>query len=471
MGIYAQATGVLLLFAFLFLIFMAAKSWRWHDVTALVLIFLTSMFFVFLAAAVLKTHQEWRTRQQQLAKDLEQEKEQTQLLKTGPLDLLAKEEASLRELKHELERVIADRGRVWRQVQFNGAQDNKISLRFPAPDVAGVDTPPPAHRLQPKTILYAFKEIEDPEGWSVPGLYMGEWVVETPAADSVVLAPLQPLDQTQRGQLNAGGTWVLYEVMPHDAHYKFAHLEDEQIRELLMPGGWHTRPPMAPLEKYEEAVDQYLRDGEEATPADPPERTWIEVELTQPWTQDVDAPDAVAQLPTQVFDVSGRAVTPELLLGGTAEFEPGDKILLDAEAAEKLIAQGIARRGPTIYKRPLRDYAFGLNEIFSRIRVLNEEIGMVTEANTEVQAAIDKGKKQIAYRTDEKSKLTEDLAFVNKERDAMKQYLSTLQTQYNDVRAELYRLYSENLRLVDQLRRIEQAIIAAVRQQLAAAEQ
>jgi hypothetical protein len=470
MGIYAQAAGVLLLIAFIIFVSLAGKGWRWHHVTTLVLLFLSTFFFVFLAASVLKTHQVWRTRHQQTAQQLEQEQERTKLLTRGPVDLTPDPDPYVLKLRNELQQVLSDRGRVWREVEFNGAQGEQISLRFPQRNVPGVDAPPPPHRLQPKTILYAFKEIDDPEGWKVPGLYMGEWVVNSAAADSVVLSPLQPLDQIQRGQRDAGGTWVLYEVMPKDAHYKFADLDDAQIREMLMPGGWHTRPAMAPEEKYEEVVDQYLRHGEEASPADPPERTWMEVELTQPWSQDVDAQTAAANLTSRVFEeVTGRALLPELQHGGPAEFEPGDKVLLDLKTAQDLIDQGIAKPGPTIYQRPLRDYAFSFGELYRRVRELNDEIRLTTTANEKVQASIDKGQKQIAVRTEEKTKLGEDLAFVSKERDAMKQYLSTLQAQYAEVRAELYRLYTENLELVDELRRIEQAITSAVRQQLAAA--
>lgn len=476
-ALYAQATGVLLLFAFLFFIFLAAKGWRWHHVTTLVLIFFSSLAFVFFAAAVLKTRQTWQTRHQQMAQELEQEQAKTRTLRTGPLDLTAEQADSIRRLENELQRVIQDRGRVWREVQFNGAQGQQISLKFPERAAAAGEEAPPLHRLQPKTIVYAFKEIENPDGWKVPGLYMGEWVVDTAQPDSVILSPAQPLDQIQQGQKGAQGTWALYEVMPIDAPYKFGHLADDEdrVRELLMPGGWHTRPAMAPQEKYEEVVQQYLRDlrGEEASPDDPPERVWVEVELTQPWKQDVDAPEgaAVAGVASRVFDINGLAEKPDLRQGAASEFEVGDKILLDAQKAEELISQGIAKRVGTKYKRPLRDYAYALDELFRTIRELDDHIRRTNAAVTTTNAAIDKAKKQIAYRTDEKTKLGEDLAFVNKERDAVKQYLSTLQNQYAAVRADLYQLYSQNLKLVDQLRRIEQAVINAIQQQLADASQ
>lgn len=471
MGIYAQAAGVILLFAFLFFIFLAGKGWRWHHVTTLVLLFLCSFFFVFLAASVLKTHQVWRTREHQTAEQLEQVQEQIAVLTNGPPNPATGEEESIVGLRNELKRVLTDRGRVWRELPFAKEEGDRISVQFPPRNVVGVDTPPPPHRMQQNAIVYAFKQTVNPENMQVPGLYMGEWVVENIAPDRVLLSHLQPLDQVQRRQLDTGGTLTLYEVMPNDGHHKFAHLSDDQIRELLMPGGWHTRPAMAPEERYQESVDQYLRDGGNHTPADPPERTWVEVELTQPWSQDVDVdPESTAtNLPTQAFqEVTGLALSPDLQQGGPSEFEPGDKIILDWETAESLIEQGIANRLRNIYRRPLRDYAYSFGEIYRRVRELNDEIRQTTDANTTVQAAIDKAKQQIAIRTEAKTRLGEDLAFVSKERDAMKQYLSTLQDQYADVRATLYQLYTSNLELVDELRRIEEAITRAIRQQLAA---
>jgi hypothetical protein len=315
---------------------------------------------------------------------------------------------------------------------------------------------------------------------------MGEYVVTAATPDSVTVTPNQPLDQFQSPQVRPDGmTWAFYEVMPNDAHYKFEALAKDpetratMIRELLMPGGWHGRPAMAPQPLYENAVRQYVRDGQEPAPDDPPERVWVVVELTQPWKQKVDADDPATQLPTQNFNVSGLAVTPHLRMEGLrklppgtdteghSEFEAGDQIELDNEAADRLIKQGIARRVKTVYRRPLRDYAYNFVESNRRLRVLAERTRLTTEDVTTVQQAIDKAKGQIAFREDEKTKLQSDLANVGKERDAMTQYVSTLQTQFNGVLGNLRAVYTENLELVKELRQIEQAIIDAVQQQLA----
>lgn len=476
-ALYAQVLGVLLLFAFLFFIFLAAKGWRWHHVTALVLIFFSSLMFVFLAASVLKTHTVWQKRHQQLATELEQELQKTSDLRFGPLGPGNEQADSVRRLRNELERVINDRGRVWRDVQKANAdqQSGQVTLRFPDRNVTGVDTPPPLHRLQPSTIVFAFKEVDSPDGWKAPARFLGEFVVQDVQPDSVVVTPSLPLDPYQVNEVmtNDGLTWALYEVMPNDAYFKWASLADDpavrenMIRELLMPGGWHGRPAMAPPEMYEEVVSQFIRDGQEPAPDDPPERTWVVIELTQPWKVDVDAPEAATQEQTRQFDVAGLALLPQLRQGAASEFEPGDQIELDAEAAERLISQGIAKRIKTIYRRPLRDYTYSFDESNRRIRGLNERVRLVTKANNTLQGAIDKAKKQIAYRTDEKAKLGEDLQHINQERDAMKQHLAALQTSYKDLLGNLRALFTENLELVDRLRRIEQAVVDAIQQQLA----
>ncbi len=471
-ALYAQAIGVILLFAFLFFVVLSAKGWRWHHVTTLVLIFFSAIFFVVMASSVLKTHSVWRTRYQQTAQELEQEQAQGEVLKFGPLTNAAEDAESLLRLQNELNRVIVDRGRVWRDVELTGAQGNQITFKFPDRNVAGVDTAPPVHRLQPNTILYGFKEKENPDAWKVPAFYMGEFVVQSVTPDTVVVTPSQPMDNFQTAEVRPDGvTWALYEVMPNDAHYKFEQLADDELRELLMPGGWHGRPQMAPPEMYEEMVTQYQRDKNQdpATADDPPERTWMEVELTQAWKVDVDAPAAGTQLPTRHFDVAGLAVTPHLRAGAASEFEPGDKVLVDSETAEKLISQGIARRGPIVYRRELRDYAYAYDEVNRRLRVLDEGIRLVTKANDTVQQAIDKANTQITYRQDEKTKLAEDQQHIHQERDAMTQYRSTLEGQKKALYANLSALFRQNNELVDRLRRIEQAIVQAVQQQLAEA--
>lgn len=469
-ALYAQAIGVILLFAFLFFIVFAAKGWRWHHVTALVLIFFSSVFFLIMAASVLKTHSVWRTRYQQTALELEQAKAEAETLKFGPLTIANEGAAALLPLQHELDRVIVDRGRVWRDVELTGAQGNEITFKFPDRNVTGVDNAPPLHRLQPNTIIYGFKEKENPEGWKVPAFYMGEFVVQRVTADTAVVVPSQPMDRYQVGEVRPDGiTWAFYEVMPNDAQYKFANLSDEELRELLMPGGWHGRPQMAPPEVYEKVVTEYLRDKNDdaATDADPPERTWMEVELTAAWKVDVDAPAAATQLPTRHFDVAGLALTPHLRAGGPSEFEPGDKVLVDRETADKLISQGTARPGRTVYRRELRDYAYSFDEVNRRVRVLDESIRLVTKANNTVQESTNKIQSQIAYRQEEKTKLAEDRQHIQQELDAMKQYRSALETQQKELRSNLVALYNENLELVDRLRRIEQAIMEAVQQQLA----
>jgi hypothetical protein len=472
MGIYAQATAVLLLFAFIGFIIMAGKGWRWHHVTALVLIFLSSMMFAFLAAAVLKNKSVWMTKYQQLAEELEKEQQLTQEKQFGPLSAAAEDAESLRGLRNELQRVIVDRGRVWRDVELTGAQGNQIAFKFPDRNITGLDAPPPLHRLQPNAVVYGFKEKDSPDGWKVPALFMGEFVVQpNTTPDTVIVTPSLPMDPVQRAEVKPDGvTWALYEVMPVDAHYKFDGLTDEQIRELLMPGGWHGRPSMAAGPQYEEVVRQYLRDGEEATEADPPERIWTVVRLTQPWKVDVDAPAAVqGQVPTRPFDVTGLALIDRLRQGAPSEFEIGEEIELDHEAAQRLIDQGIATRVRDVYRRPLNDYAYEFKEITRNIRVLDDRAKLVTKANDTVQQAIDKAKKEIAFREDEKTKLTEDLGHVNQEKDAMTQYADALKKHQGDLVANLRAVYTENLELVDRIRRIEQAIINAIQQQLAEA--
>jgi hypothetical protein len=292
----------------------------------------------------------------------------------------------------------------------------------------------------------------------------------------VVLSPSQPLDPFQQSEVKPDGvTWAFYEVMPIDAPFKFADLTDEQIAELLKPGGWHGRPNMVPQgmpaqEFYQKVVDEYLRDGKEATPDDPPERVHVVVKLTQPWKVDVDAAEAVGQVPTREFDVTGLALTTDLRQGAQSEFEPGEEIEVDFATADKLINQlKIAQPLRNVYRRPLNDYAYDLAEVNRNIRVLVERARLVTKANTIVQQAIDKGEKQKVVRNEEKTKLGEDFTHVKQERDAMQQYVATLQKHYDQTLAGLRAIYTENLELADRIRRIQEAIVNAIRQQLAAA--
>ena len=105
--------GVLVL-CFAGVAFMVSKNWRWTHVTLLVGVFFAAIGCMVLAAIVLQTQANWRQVHNKLAAQLADTESRLQDLQVA--NVLNAEPESVPRLQGDLNRMIIDRGRVWRNV-------------------------------------------------------------------------------------------------------------------------------------------------------------------------------------------------------------------------------------------------------------------------------------------------------------------------------------------------------------------
>lgn len=187
---------------------------------------------------------------------------------------------SVRQLRHELARLMVGRGRVWSGCSAAQPDPNtgEVRVTIPVQAAAGAEpaaeggfpAEPPAEgapapaapagpaaplELVENQVLYVFDERPLPEGG-----YLGEFRVASVAERQVALTPVGKLSPAEMERLTkAAGTWALHDVMPSDNPSIFAAATPELTEERLA---------LLP----ESVRGLYKKDGQAAEPNDPPDR-------------------------------------------------------------------------------------------------------------------------------------------------------------------------------------------------------
>lgn len=415
--------------AVLVLAFLASKVWHWAHVTVLVLFYFAAVGYAVLGARSLEVRIK---HQQGYAKQLVQFEEQqilNEALERGATEaqgglinklsgreiLIAQEAAEKNEampsagdLEHQLRMISRVRGRVWRFVQpiSIDPETSGIKVGFPiAPPTAANEEPepeaaeqpagpPPAVGLETNSIVYVFEQgpVEGTEQDQAPNRYLGEFRVSDPEGRTAVLNPLDqlPLDEVATDRIQQSrAPWIVYETMPADSRDLFGEVDsetqrfkpfDEEVLRRLLPEG---------------TVTEYLRDGSESTPDDPPQRV-------------------------EGIDEEGKFV---------ADNDPKRKVV---------------RR---LYRRRLRDYAFLLNDfereraaLVARKQALETDIASLTIALSDAKATEQ-------YRREELAKWRTDLDAVERDRRAIETHVAALQRQVANARNLLDQTLQENAQL------------------------
>ncbi len=204
--------------------------------------------FVYQASVVLKINQHWRDSVKQHEEKLAKVQEENILLVDADEDNVDAP-LGIRRLKIQQHRLLVNRGRVWYNCEpaQGGAAGITVAISEPNP-----------HGISDKSILYVFEEAAEAGG----GRYVGEFVVTLVDDDNnqVVLQPttkLLPKEVALLTDALATGPWTLYGNMPLDTRYVFEDLEDDE-KQAALPG---------------DAVDEYIKDGNDAGVDDPEELT------------------------------------------------------------------------------------------------------------------------------------------------------------------------------------------------------
>jgi hypothetical protein len=410
--------------------------------------------YCFYAAQVLKTRAAWLKLHDSLQKQVATTAARYEEVTRGKPGDFEGKEPSVASLRGELDRILAERGRVWRGcVPTINRQTGAVTVQTsPPPDPNNPAAPPPAkNNIQPKTVLHVFREGQVAENLVVPVAYVGEFRAASVADDRVVLEATMPLapDQVAAGQ--APGTWALYETCPVDNPAAFQGLPPEELARLIPQ-------PVA---------QSYQRDGQAAQPTDPPDTVWVEVRFTKPYRMVVDAPSAGSS-EAELFDAEGQALAPWLRRASpgeppqAVEFGPGENqirtAVLDLATAQSLIDQQVAEEVRRIYRRPLNDYERLFRSVNARLIELNtrgtQRVSQLQHDTEALQASVDKAGEQQRLIEDLKAKTAADLQKVTAERDGLRRYQAALANQVASVTENLSQLYRSNKALARELREV-----------------
>ena len=458
--------GVFALF-FIFLLVMCWKSWRIVHILSVLFVFAAACTFLAFASMVIKTHAAWRkpyeTHVVAIAKE---EVEQSKLLH-GDLNVVQQAEDSLRSARAKLNDEVLDRGRVWRECTPMQAI-NPVTFRVrtvPASQPQG--QAPEPNGIAQQMLLYVFAEQESPDGWKVPGHYLGEYSVEEVTDTEVTIRSLLPLDPDQIERIQKGGaTWALYEVMPVDSHEVFAEW-DEAERRLVglskdklaeyFPNSFNW-----PAEQYDKFLEAYARFNREVTEEDSPEDTWVLLKFLRQHTipVDSDTPQSLLEGEARYFDSSGRALEARLRRGddGNVNFEVGDSGFFDLDTANGLIDEGIGEKVRLVYRRQLHDYARFFRETYFRHRELDESI-LRQRRDTEILVELKNNvEAQAAAKQAEIDKLSSDLVGFRTELKEITVYTQALTAEWENSRGRLSELYRRNLELTTELTQVQRQL-------------
>lgn len=228
------------------------------------------------------------------------------------------------------------------------------------------------------------------------------------------------------------------------------------------------------------AMRNYLRDGyrAEENPPEPEADVWVKLRFKKPLKfkganrdrselqVDGAQPEpgvdpAWKGLDLSFFDTQGRALVGRLRRGEPVEFNENELAFLhkgdlgDAlehlDRYKQLETEGIIERLFDIYVRPLNDYEYRFHDTFQKDVYLSQRIHRSQRELIVLDEALTKTKAEIAYRTEEKQKLTDDLVNHGREESFLKAYVAELEAQKEGLRQKLAGIFQANQQLANQL--------------------
>lgn len=476
-----QALGALLVLFFFFLTYMFTKTWRWFHVVCTFFVFGASIAFCCYVAMSYKTHAAWRTIELKNRKAAETAQKDFEMLMFGNRAEVVQTTPSIRTQNAKFARLIFDRGRVWRGCSPQGPPQANGSVTVSTVPPGTADPAAVDNQIEDKMILYAFTEAEAPPelalppGTKIPQFYLGEFTAGPVTNNSVTLRPTLPLDNPQRQRLQAGGqTWTLYETMPIDGHNFFA-MDPNAIADLnenadVAPIFGNMDPDFLGKLLPAGILDSYLRDGKRAAENDPPEKTWVKVRFTEDHTEIVDSDATLGGVEgSQDWFDRGRSEIPLLQRGDVAKFKKGAIGVFPQADADDLISRGVCERIEPIYVRALNDYEYQFRSTHLQMVQIEQDKARIQRNIDEQTATNDRTEKLIAYRTDEKTKLEQDLDKFKYEQKETEAYLGKLQVAFGETKAKLSRLYRTNFQLSEELRTISEDLTREINRRTAEA--
>jgi hypothetical protein len=422
------------------------------------LIIVAALAFFYMAGRTLHTHKKWHESAQRHQKRIEETQQQNRRLEEGE----GKGEdyrPGIDRLRLELQKMVADRGRVWTQCKPVAGQQTQ--------QTGQVGVTVGQHGIPEKTLLFVFLEADaDREG-----SYLGQFKVAMFNAldkngdgrleQAELPQPLQPhfaaADINQNGALDAdefddakhnyagpeilvpsmamtgpelkrlassaagNRTWTMYEIMPADSHEAFAHLEEQKLKDLLPAG----------------RVEEYLEDGELLT-TEEVEKTGLKGKVVAVdenrrvmyedqdgrllYASEVNADGRLVYVDEKGKFVCATAVDKKVdpddgkIVYDVQYFDDGGQPLGEVSVIEKEVEDGEGK-----YLRWLRDYEVLLKSYHLQCSILidlkedaERDLKYVRDALAEAEEDYQSFEREKTRLTTEKEKVEYQLSVVNK---------------------------------------------------------
>jgi hypothetical protein len=476
--------GIFLIILFIVFLVLSASTWRGWHITVACLTFLSVLGFVVVASLSVKTHNYWKSEHAKTSAALEKEIRDGIHLEMGDPAVVESTEPYLNKVQQRLNRLLLDRGRVWRRCYApNPPAQNQITLSTVPlnPDGSpGDPTTAKENGINDRMVLYGFREAEvmlaEDRRLFVPVAFLGEFRVTNAQPDSVTLTPTMPLDGQQAALVNdTSATWVLYEMMPLDAHNVFSdqetigrpldnttdqpifgEMDEQQLRTTFARvTGLATDDPL-----ITQLVTNYIKDGYAASDQEvnmSPENIWQKLEFEKAHTERVDSNNLDPGISGNYFDPDGFAEATRLRNGKDAEFRVNDIGVFpyshdqDKQVVDQLTASGICQKIGPMFVRSLNDYEEAFHDIQTRFVKRTEDIRRAKRDIDNLNSTISDTQQQIAYRQAEREKLKEDQTGFARDNQKMDQLVAQLEAQKSSLTDELSEIYRTNLALSQQL--------------------
>jgi hypothetical protein len=486
MGILVWLAVLVSLVVFIVMVVKSNKHWGPLHTTLLVILFLQVWCFVFFAAGVASRRNGYMRASETLQAKLQAKELEEQRVRDGDRVNPIPDMNAYVPVTNELNRLLVERGRVWRGASVVQVGNNEVSLQLAA-GIGGAPAPAapaaPAEGAQPAAaasdaglakdaVVQVFGEVTDERG-TVPTAYLGEFVVSNSEAGNVKLKPTGNLTQEQNAAIASGSfaTWSIYELMPLDSHTAFAAAgskedenaifgrmdRDELARMLgIDPSLADAVPSTLSLRDSIKArvLQSYINDGGRPPEGTPPEQVYVRIEFTKDHTIEVDAQEQRTATEGGFYDLSGRSVDSRLKRGeegARVSFKTGDTIVLDTTSADELIKQGIAKSLAPVFVRPLNDYEYAFREVRRQITAALQDAKLIQRELAEMQKSQGIADAQVRMRQQERSKLDKDFGQYSRENEVITAEATRLTEALNATRSELNAMFQQIQSLRDQI--------------------
>lgn len=479
---------VLLLIAiFLFILFivavaLSAKTWRaWHIVAAC-LTFLAAFGLLVVASLSVKTHGYWKNEYAKAKTALEQAQKTGLELEWGDPLLVESPKPTVNDLQHRFNRVLSDRGRVWRTCTPNPpANDFSVVVSTVPPAEGGAPGNPQTAKpngIPVNMIVYAFLENDA----KMPVAYLGEFIVSDAQANAVMLKPTMPLDLQQQAQwAMQPARWTLYEMMPIDAHECFTDedivgrplddtpkpvfgtMDEATVRSVFSTvvslAAGSPQPPESPI--VTELAAAYLKDGSQATAQDEnaaPQNIWLKLEFQKEHKEKVDSSNLDPGLGGNFFDPEGYAEVSQLRAGVEAAIRTKDVGLFpyiadeDRRLVNSLVDAGIAKKIGPFFVRTLHDYEGAFHDIQDLLLHRMEDRARTQRDTDALNASIASTSAESQFRHEEQGKLQQDLEGFQRDGKQLGELVAALESQKKSLGEELSKIFEDNVALTQQLK-------------------